>query len=333
MPDAYLHIGLPKTGTTFLQRQIFPNIDVSNVREECLEAIVFLAECIDGDLQRLDWDSAKRILLDILSDIKPPYLISHEGLVGDVFLGFHNRRDIADFLKFLFPDAVILITLRRQDEFIESIYTQLLHTCYSIRFSDFLCRNEDQSFPPLNIRWAYAGLTPRLYLNALDWSVLIKEFERAFGCDRIEVSLYEDLREDPVYYLTKMSESLGVPTYIPKTISRENVSYSNLSAHIALFLNRFIHSSHNKSGFIFNKPFSNWLSRYKDKNIAIYILWGISSRLDIRYLLQNIVNRIPSRTFQPITAKQRHDILAFYADSNAQIDRTFSLDMKRHGYY
>jgi hypothetical protein len=97
-----IHLGLPKTGTTFLQKAIFSNFPDINYIER-------------------NFNLKTKIQTNKLN------LISEEGLSGSYYRTINNednRFDIANKLKLLFPNAKILLGIREQNKWIRSMYSQ-----------------------------------------------------------------------------------------------------------------------------------------------------------------------------------------------------------------
>jgi len=98
-----IHVGLAKTGTTFLQNEIFPKLPINYTRDIILTKI------------------------NVNNEIN---LISNEGLSISIphYVPFHTDRIvILDYIKNLFPNAEIMIGMRElNDSLINSYYSQFL---------------------------------------------------------------------------------------------------------------------------------------------------------------------------------------------------------------
>jgi len=104
--DLILHLGMPKTGTSFLQEDVFPTIPGLQVYR--------------------GWNNF-RMLMDTPLDKK--VLISDEYFSckmtrGSLFLQFQER---VQTIKKVFGDPLIVIGFRKPQEFVLSFYKQLLH--------------------------------------------------------------------------------------------------------------------------------------------------------------------------------------------------------------
>lgn len=103
-PKIFVHIGLPKTGTTFLQEKVFPKMDINFICKENL-AIAKL--------------SSKKV-----------NLISDEDLSHKLDTFGVNRYEIAYRIHKLFPNAKIIIVFREKEKWLKSIYNQYLKSVY-----------------------------------------------------------------------------------------------------------------------------------------------------------------------------------------------------------
>src|SRR5258706_14314689 len=116
--DLYIHVGYPKTGTTFLQNEIFPKLQEVNY----IKSLLIRPETsriIRQDEFSFDYDQIQNNLERHF--VKGKNVLSNEGLIGDFFLcKLVNNKLIADRLKRLFPNAKIIISLRNQYDLMES---------------------------------------------------------------------------------------------------------------------------------------------------------------------------------------------------------------------
>ena len=120
-PKVFLHIGAPKTASTFLQKEIFccwPNMEYRN--ELWLSYLVLMRK-------------GKK------------YLISNETLMGrpwnrepgSEFSWRGERIQIIEGLSRLFPRAQVLVCFRKQADFVLSLYKQYLHEGGTVLLEDF----------------------------------------------------------------------------------------------------------------------------------------------------------------------------------------------------
>ena len=120
-PIVFLHVGAPKTGSTFLQKNVFPcwpNMEYKN--ELWLSYLVLMEE-------------GKK------------YIISNENLFGRPWNRDHasglswscERRLIFKSIGRLYPQAQTMVCFRKHSEFILSLYKQYLHEGGTTKLENF----------------------------------------------------------------------------------------------------------------------------------------------------------------------------------------------------
>jgi len=190
----FIHIGLPKTGTTLLQENVFdswPNIHYIN------------------DL----WFPYL-----ILQEPDKKYLISNETLSGRAwnrdprqpFDWLKERELILDGLFRLFPQATILVSFRKHADFIESLYAQYLHEGGTLTLEDFFRIDDSQGV---------------IRLHELEFARTIEMIESRFG-DRFFVFTFTQLMKNTRSLLTAMGNLFGEP---PPVTSLSNLPPKNKS--------------------------------------------------------------------------------------------------------
>jgi len=127
MKDIYIHIGMHKTGTTYLQTQVFPHWpDVYFVRYALLRNFA-------------SYPSEKKILIsdELLSgSYRNSFLNKKSTWREERILCLHN-------LAKLFPEAHILICFRKHFDMILSLYKQYLQEGGAYEFNDFFSLEQD----------------------------------------------------------------------------------------------------------------------------------------------------------------------------------------------
>lgn len=122
MKKVYLHIGMQKTGSTWLQNHYFPKIETHDVVYKESFRHMFYNLNPDKDL-----------------------IITYENYVGyphplpsRKWNGWMETRDSAfKNLASFFPDADIILVVRRQPDFIKSLYNQYVKVGGNITFDDY----------------------------------------------------------------------------------------------------------------------------------------------------------------------------------------------------
>ena len=277
----YIHVGVPKSGTTFLQRFVFNNIQ--NTKFEELNNFNFsdsenlpcssLYEYIFGSNQIMYSEEVNRKIFDnVRNHFESPginkYILSRESLTHHEY----NHELIVKKLKFLFPNAKIIISIRNQKEILFSKFLWHLkswnHVFYAKKnnsFNKFIVNEFSDKNYKFRIR------------NSINYHNVIKNYEKYFGQENILIILYEDLKNNKNKLINKLEDFIGekVKSKIDsKIIVNQSISLLNhyfnyfrqlfIPSIINLFLEKIINF---QNFFIKNKfKFKNNLS---EKNIKI----------------------------------------------------------------
>ncbi|RMH18050.1 MAG: sulfotransferase [Acidobacteria bacterium] len=342
MTELYLHVGMPKTGTTFLQRHCFPHLAGMRYAHSANYRRIPLAGGPPGDLVELcdrlifshptffDPRAAERWRDRLLADAGGKILISRERLFGNMTGGFRDHREITRRLARLFPDARIVVVVRRQDDLLESLYRQSLQAYYYYSVDDFLTfRRGRFASPP-----ARTGEV-NLDVGDFDLEAYVDGYLERFGGDRVLVLPYELLRREPRAFLERLYAFLGVEPYVPSSFPEVHRSYSFASCCLALALNRFVRLPGRQLGLrpIPERPFAGLLAERPVGDRRQALLAALDRRLSLRWLLQHVVDRLLPWRGRLIGERKRRLILARHRRSNRRLDRRLDLGLEGYGYY
>lgn len=196
-----VNVGLHKTGTTFLNRAVFPNLpdtvhlgkpyDADDPARLLLQSIIhtpysqFDVQQANAKAQALIRDRAQGKKLVTISE-------------GRLSVTLHaDRYLMAERLRAVFGPATILMTLRRQQDLLSALYFQALGTGRApIKYPDwvqqFLYHRGKENFDLLN------------------YFTLMEAYVRAFGRENVHVFLYEQMRDDRDAYARRLALILDV---------------------------------------------------------------------------------------------------------------------------
>ena len=212
MNNIIIHIGYHKSASTFLQKDVFPQLPVN---------YVFLSgpyrqilDMVESDIE-FDADS---LLKWIIQEIEQKYhgdrkeitIISHEELSGHPH-GYRiiNPITTAQNLKEAFPNAKILIIIRNQFDYLTSIYT------FRVAIKGQECR----SFKQFLSEEERMGL-----FDHLEYHRLIKYYIELFGRERVLVLPMEYLKMSPDEFLRELTDFMEVPIELVSKHRPRNVS-------------------------------------------------------------------------------------------------------------
>lgn len=333
MKQVVLHVGLPKAGSTYLQKAVFPNIDD-----------VFFLGRDDGLISRyldyISWKNPftldlrrarKEIEASLAERSENHALFSREAFFGNFYTTFVCNRTTAEALKTAFPDAKVVIVLRRQDRITESAYKQALHQGHSVGLRKFL-GYRDGCFDLQRIPLQDASAT--FDVTQLNWYRLVRNYYDLFGRDNVLVLPQELLRKDQMAFLEQFYDFTGLKPYFPSAadVPPINRGYSFLSAQIARGLNRFLVRPWNGCGFIPEKPFLNYFQAREHDGKLWRALGRASRAMQLRAFLQQGLDRLVYIDRPLISPSVASRIMELHYEDNARLEKEYGIDLGRWGY-
>ncbi|MBR9923055.1 MAG: hypothetical protein GYB31_19685 [Bacteroidetes bacterium] len=258
------HIGFPKTGTTYLQKNVFPHHPELNAIENDVCRLIF-RDLINQD--DLDFKETQTIAdCSSLCQNDQVDLFSLEFLVGHMFINTGlNRSAIAKRLKAIGFNKII-ITIRNQTKIIDSTYRQYVHQGGTIKFPRFI-----RQFPDI----PYRIFEPKFYdyYKTIDW------YHSIFGKENVLVVLQEEMFSEPDNFKKRLQAFLELKKPFENTGNkRSNKSLSNLSIGLLRWINHFTYHYFQPSQFLWNK-ITTWKIRILlQEYIDPYFLSHFSNR-------------------------------------------------------
>jgi hypothetical protein len=178
MTKLYLHIGTHKTATSAIQQYFYKHSD--DLKKENLKILKHSDLPMREEFRKSDEvsksliDAYKAYFENVLKNDKHNYFLCWEGFSGNPEVIYKNNQAVLEMLFAALPKGVeleIIVAFRRQDEFIQSIFTQFKHQNEKIELKDFI-----------KIQ----------YYEGLDWLAFLNRILLVFGKDiKLHVLPYE----------------------------------------------------------------------------------------------------------------------------------------------
>lgn len=221
MNKVVIHIGYHKTASTYLQTEVFPKLPVNYLffAGEDRWILEMLQSSNTPDKAKVFAWIQQQVTAKYGHSRHPVTVLSHEALSGHPH-GYPviSQVTIAKNLKTIFPDAVILIVVRNQYDYLLSTYT------YRVAVKGY----ENRAFSKFLEEEGTKGL-----FEHLEYERLVALYQDLFGKDSVTVVPMELLRSDPVQFQQMLFRLLDT---LPQEInSRSRVNESTRSLTIISF--------------------------------------------------------------------------------------------------
>jgi Sulfotransferase family len=312
-----VHVGLARTGTTWLQKHIFANsphlFTPADPSLPPMERAKQLGRrlCKDGGerlVNELDFDIAafRRECDAILVPAGQRAVISSERLSGSVLSGGFDRAILARRIKAVFPEARILLVIREQRALLMSMYIQYLKYGGWHTIRDFVD-------PPSD------GRLPCFAPSYLMYDRLIGLYQETFGKENVLVLPYELFASAIEDYVGAICAFIGIPELpaFPRN-KVENARRRNVSSYaLKGIAYRFRSSSAN--GFA---------PSVLPKRVRAGTLQGMRAMIDL-VVPQMLEKRLSDRLRSELDCVLPR---GFYAESNRRAAELTALPLVRYRY-
>ncbi|KPK84169.1 MAG: hypothetical protein AMS27_10735 [Bacteroides sp. SM23_62_1] len=297
-PDStILHIGYPKTGTSWFQNEFFPHVDNIYFYKQN-----DLPESIFNDISEINISN----ILEHFKRKDKRIVISAEKLVGNIRNMYKNPQKY----KHLFPDAEIIIFIRNQIDKFASNYSHHILMGGTCSINEFL-------FPD-NKSNLFNGQKHR-------YDKLIECYKSIFGNKHVHIFIYEEFRDIPEQFTQDFAKSFHL-SYNPEKIKFDKLVNRRLSIvgiRLLRILNHFtrnVPAYHRKSkirkDFIFHIPYWN--------EITSKIIYTLNNK--------GLIGRKIS-TEKILGEKNMNFLKEYFAESNRNLIQYHKLDIiKKYNY-
>lgn len=244
-----IHIGFPKTGSTYLQKYFNEHPEIYYDRQRF--NYYLKTGVIDDSLSQTSLEFSFDLLSEELLSIWPGDDSSLDFSKYNMNYDIHKKqKETAKSLFQLFPDAQILIVVRDYRTLVSSLYSQYLYSGGVKSFRKILKTRQD------------------LTLEMYNYDLVIGFYKELFGDENVSVLPYEFLNENPKEYIEFIEKLYGFKQ-IEFSSQKVHSSLNKLSVPIIRLLNwiivnylRFLSKKKRKQKFV---NYLEWLNGFKEK--------------------------------------------------------------------
>ena len=233
-----IHLGVHKTASTFLQKELFPNIESYTFieRNKLQNFKEYILYC--DDLEFESTYSYDLFCKSIDEPLSSRVLISDEDFYGMPFYGAIDRKRNIDRLTSTFAtvDLSFIIVLRQQESLLNSLYLQYVKTGGTANSNEFIVSKQ------------YPLLITNSYFK---YDRYLKFIEDKIGNDNLCCLFYEDFIKDKEGFILNLETFMGFKsTLVNEENQIKNSSISAFTCKIILFLNKLTKTYKNPHGFL-----------------------------------------------------------------------------------
>lgn len=308
--ELFLHIGYPKTATTWWQQDIFAHQPEIGLVPKYEQYTIWGKHLITAH----DFDFNPKLvrtgLLEVATRLqREKIVISWEHLLGDSAFGSDHLVRHMTRLHHCFPEARIIIFLREQLSMIESIYKQYVQEGGTWSLRDFL----QADYP-------YRNFFSPAYLN---YYQTIRHYEAKFGSDNIYIGLFEAVKQNPKQVIDGLFTWMNISSDLTQSVeknSEKNKSLSDASIQLLRRINYFLPSRFSGRGPVpyIKTPFLKAVTRV-----------GLQNYLD-PYFIRPLTQKLSKGLKIPLHLQQ--DLQTYYQASNQKVLEDYGLPIDEFNY-
>ncbi|MGE4280775.1 MAG: hypothetical protein AB7G62_14390 [Magnetospirillum sp.] len=331
-----IHIGFPKTGSTWLQNIFLPQLtSVSafgknpldlhshNLVGKLLAADEFE---FDADQYRAEIEGHINSHPQIYGD--RPIILTHEYLSGGEYDGY-GAAQLAQRLRRVFGQTRVIITIREQSSAIESLYRHYIRHGGHLNIQQFLF---NVSSPCVD-----ENMTPRL-LQKYKYSNIVKYYMNIFGRQNVHVVIFEKFKDGPgevaKHYMNAMNNDEDMSSVDFST--RENAGISYWCAWVARLINNWVWTPYHETML---PSFIRWTGHQWLAAKVILPLNSLMPRTSKRFVDQPIRDLLVRNVKKALGRKNPNDdkrikefMDEYFAQSNKELSDLIGTDLSKFGY-
>ena len=227
-----LHIGLHKTGTTFLQKNFLKNLNHEDIEYNPPEIMTLL---------ELIFVNSKNIKSNILKVKKIIELKKKKKKLKRIFLSSerisqlfctNNYEKNLSIIKDIFPKAKIIIFFRYQPDWLLSCYKQSIHSgdCQSIE--NFLNYKNNKFKKAKGIYNSNGFLHTNIY--KVDYTTLIEIYTKQYGKKNVYIFFFENFKKNKKKIVSEICKILKVSSINFVNDYKINRGFSSLACILSI---------------------------------------------------------------------------------------------------
>ena len=318
MQKVLIHIGYHKTGSTWLQNELFrsssnvfePLSRVPQGQSTLARSFIYNREgyvLSPWDLNESVIKVEHKKIIQSNPGLKEKILVmSHEALSGNYTSGGQDAHSIARRIKNIFPESRVLIMVREQKSFILSAYFQYLRMGGVGNVMAFLEQKTNRR------RAAVFSPDHLLYVPQ------VEVYQSMFGNDNVCVIPYELFLNQPAEFIGKLSSCVEQDILIDEKVFQKH--WNRKGRHFTMYHLRYVNTL---VKYPFQRP-HNFMGSNGVSFLAGLLIKGTGKLIPRSY---------NNRTKNKIAATIENWVGDRYKITNQKLAKNLKMDLSKYGYY
>ena len=234
--EVFIHIGLPKTASTFIRDCVFSkHKDINYLSSNKFK--YGESQIIKGIVDPNNTSFNSHIEKALIENSGKKVCISNGGFSGNLYNGEGSFLRLQQIKKIL-PYAKLIIVLREQYDYIYSVWSHSVLMGQSASLKNFLTYRDTSSV-----------YEPFIW-DRIDYANTVQICQNLFGKENVKIMFFEKLKKSKEDFLKELFDFIDIE-YQDIESKEKNKGLQGINLHILRFINEFSKSKGNNGFFQF----------------------------------------------------------------------------------
>jgi hypothetical protein len=297
MNNPLIHIGYPKTATTWFQNELYPKI----INKKFIKAEIFRS-VVTNEIPFI-YNPDKALVNNYFCN--DPFIVCDEGIIGgNPFVAIESINRVHK----LFPNSRVILFIRSQFDMISSKYSQYVYKNMGTMSANAFVSNDEH--------WHRVHNFQKFHPEYLCYDKVIEYLITLFGNENIFIYLYEDLLADPVDFIYKFLAEHNLEIKQQVSFIKHNEGLRKRLYPLVRFMNIFTRYKRRDKYYLIHIPYWFQFCRRFYKRLNSFRIFGEKPQIE-----------------SLISKEKLRNLYALYKSSNNNLARFVSIEkLKKYNY-